>query len=135
MPEQVLIVTGASGGIGSAIATMCARRGCRVCVHYFANRGATESIASSIRDGGGHAVAVQADIRQERDVERLFDETARSLGEATALVNNAAVLEQQMRMSRMDADRVQRVFATNVLGSFLYAKQAVRLCCKEQQPG
>ncbi|MBL8229470.1 MAG: SDR family oxidoreductase [Bryobacterales bacterium] len=121
-----MIVTGASGGIGSAIATMGASHGYRVCVHYFTNRRAAESIATSIRDRGSHAVAVQADVRQEGDVERLFDETASSLGEVTALVNNAAVLEKQMPMSGIDADRVQRIFATNFLGSFLCAKQAVR---------
>jgi NAD(P)-dependent dehydrogenase (short-subunit alcohol dehydrogenase family) len=79
-----------------------------------------------IETEGGHALAIQADISVESDVVRLFTEIDSQLGRLTALVNNAATLETQMRLDQMDAGRIARVFATNVTGSFLCAREAVR---------
>jgi NAD(P)-dependent dehydrogenase (short-subunit alcohol dehydrogenase family) len=81
---------------------------------------------SSISRDGGRAVAVQADIAIEGDVVRLFETCDRVLGRVTALVNNAGMLERQMRVEDMDAARLQRVFAANVTGAFLCAREAVR---------
>lgn len=81
---------------------------------------------SAIRDAGGRAISVQADISQEAEAVRLFETTDRELGRAAALVNNAATLERQTRLDSMDAARLRRVFATNVVGSFLCAREAVR---------
>ena len=123
---RVLLVTGAGRGIGAATARLAARRGYAVCVNYLKNRDAAAAVVSGITGEGGWAVAVQADVSVEADVVRLFETCDRELGRLNALVNNAGILETQMRVEAMDAARLQRVFATNVTGSFLCAREAVR---------
>jgi NAD(P)-dependent dehydrogenase (short-subunit alcohol dehydrogenase family) len=122
----VLIVTGGGRGIGAATAVMAAGRGFSVAVNYLQDQIAAESVVKTIEDGGGRAVAIQGDVSVEADVVRLFEESDRALGLPTALVNNAGILETQMRVDEMDAGRLQRVFATNVIGSFLCAREAVK---------
>jgi len=97
-----------------------------VCVNYRRSANAAAEVVASIEAVGGRAMAVQADIGMEADVVRLFEITDRELGRVTALVNNAATLERQMRLDSMDSGRLARVFATNVIGSFLCAREAVR---------
>jgi NAD(P)-dependent dehydrogenase (short-subunit alcohol dehydrogenase family) len=123
---RVLIVTGGSTGIGAATARLAARKGYHVCVNFLQRRDAAEEVVSGIRDASGVAVAVQADIGVESDVLRLFETTDCELGRVTALVNNAAAMEPQTRLDSVDAGRLQRLFATNVIGSFLCAREAVR---------
>jgi NAD(P)-dependent dehydrogenase (short-subunit alcohol dehydrogenase family) len=123
---QVLVVTGAGRGIGAATARLAGRRGYAVCVNYLRDRRAAEGVTTSILSEGGRAMAVQADVGSEADVMRLFEAVKRELGPVTALVNNAATLERQMRLDAMDAARLQRIFAANVVGSFLCAREAVR---------
>jgi NAD(P)-dependent dehydrogenase (short-subunit alcohol dehydrogenase family) len=122
----VLLVTGASRGIGAATARLAAQRGYAVCVNYLRNAGAAAAVVSGITGSGGRAVAVQGDVAVEADVVRLFESCDRELGPLDALVNNAGMLEKQMRVDAMDAGRLQRVFATNVTGSFICAREAVR---------
>jgi NAD(P)-dependent dehydrogenase (short-subunit alcohol dehydrogenase family) len=122
----VLIVTGASRGIGAATARLAAARGYSVCVNYLRQQSAAEDLVSAIRQKGGAALAVQADVSSESDVVRLFDTVTNQLGPITALVNNAGTVERQSRLDAMDAARLQRVFAINVFGSFLCAREAVR---------
>jgi NAD(P)-dependent dehydrogenase (short-subunit alcohol dehydrogenase family) len=124
--NQVLMVTGASRGIGAATARLAAQRGYSVCVNYRTNREAAESVIAAIEAQGGRAVAVQGDVTVEADVTRLFETSDKALGPLAALVNNAGVLETQMRVDAMDAGRLRRVFATNVIGPFLCARAAVR---------
>ena len=124
--RPIVIVTGASRGIGAATATLAAARGYAVCVNYLHRREAAERVVADIRAAGGRAEAVQADVAADADVARLFETCTARLGLPTALVNNAGILETQMRIDEMDAARWQRVFATNVLGSFLCAREAVR---------
>jgi NAD(P)-dependent dehydrogenase (short-subunit alcohol dehydrogenase family) len=124
--SQVLIVTGASRGIGAATAHLAAARGFRVCVNYCRQQQAAEAVVATIQQKGGAAVAVQADVSSESDVVRLFDSAVRQLGPLTALVNNAGTVERQSRLDSIDAARLHRVFATNVFGSFLCAREAVR---------
>jgi NAD(P)-dependent dehydrogenase (short-subunit alcohol dehydrogenase family) len=81
---------------------------------------------ATIRDSGGHAIAVQADVSEEAEVVRLFETTDRELGRVTALVNNAATLEAQTRLDSVDAARSRRLFSVNVIGSILCAREAVR---------
>ena len=120
------MVTGASRGIGAATAVLAARQGYAVCVNYMRNREAAGEVISRIRKEGGRAIPIQADIAVESDVERLFKECDVELGTLTALVNNAGILERHMRLDEMDAARLERVMATNIVGSFLCAREAVR---------
>src|SRR5438876_7639604 len=123
---QVLIVTGSSTGIGAATVLLAARRGYWVCVNYRHQDRAAGEIVSAIERERGRAIAVQADISNESDVMRLFETVDLQLGRVTALVNNAATLDRQMRVDAMDAARLQRIFATNVIGAFLCAREAGR---------
>lgn len=122
----VAIITGASRGIGAATARSAAAAGYAVCVNYRRDRAAAERVAADIAAAGGRAVAVAADVAVEADVVRLFETCDRALGPLTALVNNAGILETQMRVETMDAARLQRIFATNVIGAFVCAREAVR---------
>jgi len=124
--RRVALVTGGSRGIGAATARLLASRGYAVCVNYVARQDAADAVVSAIRDAGGEAVAVQADVGVEADVERLFATCDAELGAVAALVNNAGTLERQMRVETMDAARLLRVFTANVVGSFLCAREAVR---------
>jgi len=119
---KILIVTGGSRGIGAATARLAAQRGYAVCVNYLQDRAAAEQVAGGIKN----AIAVQADIGVEDDVVRLFETVDRELGRVTALVNNAATLESQMRLEQMDAARMQRMFSTNAIGTMLCSREAVR---------
>ena len=120
MSENVVIITGASRGIGAATAKLAARRGYAVCVNYATNRDAADRVATEITKAGGRAITAQADVAKEADVLRLFDAAAKGLGPVTALVNNAGILEQQMRLDEMEAGRFERVFATNITGAILW---------------
>jgi NAD(P)-dependent dehydrogenase (short-subunit alcohol dehydrogenase family) len=126
MNKGVVIITGASRGIGAAVARLAGARGYAVGVNYRADRQAADAVVGAIEAGGGRALAVQADVAREDDVHRLFDTCDRELGTLTALVNNAGVLELQARLDAIDTGRLQRVFATNVFGAFACARQAVR---------
>ena len=120
-----LLVTGGSRGIGAATARLAATRGYAVCVNYLERRQEAQVIVDAIREQGGQAVAVQADIASEAEVVRLF-RTVDALGTLSALVNNAGTLEPQSRLDMMDAARLGRILATNVVGSFICAREAVR---------
>jgi NAD(P)-dependent dehydrogenase (short-subunit alcohol dehydrogenase family) len=123
---RVMIVTGGGRGIGAATARLAAAQGYAVCVNYASNREAADEVVAGIAGSGGNAIAVQADVAVEAEVVRLFAETDRVLGRVTALVNNAGILQRQMRVEQMDAARIGRVFAVNVTGSFLCAREAVK---------
>lgn len=124
--HRIVLITGASRGIGAATARLAAERGYAVCVNYRRNPEAAERIVRDIESAGGRAIAVAADVSAESDVVRLFEACDRRLGTLTALVNNAAMLEAQMRLDEMDAGRLQRVFATNVIGAFMCCREAAR---------
>jgi NAD(P)-dependent dehydrogenase (short-subunit alcohol dehydrogenase family) len=124
--SKVMIVTGGSRGIGAATAVLAAQRGYAVCVNYVSNRAAADGIVATIEKAGGKAIAVGADVACEPDVVRLFETVDRTLGRVDALVNNAAILDVQMRLESVDAVRLNRILATNVTGAFLCAREAVR---------
>jgi NAD(P)-dependent dehydrogenase (short-subunit alcohol dehydrogenase family) len=123
---KVVLITGASRGIGAATARLAAARGYAVAVNYRADRAAAERVVAGIRDEGGTAVAIGADVASENDVVRLFAAVDNELGMLTALVNNAGMLERQMRVETMDAARVARVLATNVTGALICAREAIK---------
>lgn len=126
MSLPVLLITGGGRGIGAATAKLAAQRGYAVGVNYLRDQAAAERVVEAIRAEGGRACALQGDVSSEDDVIRLFAEVERELGPLSALVNNAGILERQMRVDEMDAARWARVLATNVTGSFLCAREAVR---------
>jgi NAD(P)-dependent dehydrogenase (short-subunit alcohol dehydrogenase family) len=122
----VLIVTGGSRGIGAATARLAAERGYDVCVNYRRDDRAAQEVVAAVERAGLRGSAVAADVASETDVARLFDVVDRTLGRVTALVNNAGVLEAQARVEHIDGARLARVFAVNVTGAFLCAREAVR---------
>jgi NAD(P)-dependent dehydrogenase (short-subunit alcohol dehydrogenase family) len=124
--NNALIITGASRGIGAATARLAGAAGYSVCVNYRRNQAAAEAVVAGIEAAGGTAIAVGADVSVEDDVRRLFETADQRLGRLAGLVNNAGMLEAQMRVESMDAARLHRVLATNVVGAFLCAREAVR---------
>ncbi len=124
--QKVLLITGASRGIGAATARLAARRGWAVAVNYHRQRDAAQAVVDAIRADGGRAVALAGDVANEADVLRLFADTEAALGPLSALVNNAGVLAPQMPLADMDVARWQRMLATNVLGPLLCCREAVR---------
>lgn len=123
---KVVVVTGGSRGIGAATAHLAAERGYAVCVNYNHNKKAADTVVSAIERTGGQAIAVAADVSSESDVIQLFKIVDKELGIVTALVNNVGILEHQMKLEDMDASRLSRIFATNISGYFLCAREAVR---------
>jgi NAD(P)-dependent dehydrogenase (short-subunit alcohol dehydrogenase family) len=124
--NNVMLITGAGRGIGAATALLAAQRGHAVAVNYRTNREAADALVAAIARDGGHAIAIRADVAVEEDVLRMFDTVDRELGRLGALVNNAGILERQMPVERMSVDRLARIFATNVIGSFLCAREAIK---------
>ena len=124
--KKVIIITGGSRGIGAATARLAATRGYAVCITYLRNEAAASTVVRDISETGGEAIAVAADVSVEADIVRLFERVDAELGKVTALVNNAGILEHQARVEEMDSARLSRVFATNVFGSFICAREAVR---------
>ena len=125
MVKKIAIITGASRGIGAATATRLASDGYNICVNYLTDAKAADSVVETAKSHGVQAIAVQADIALEADVERLFNTTDKELGSPYALINNAAILFQQSRVIDMNAERINKLLATNVTGCFLCCKQAV----------
>ena len=121
--EKVLLVTGGGRGIGAECARLAAERGYAVAVNYRGNRSAAEALVAKL---DGKAIAVQADVASEADVLRMFQTVDRELGRLTALVNNAGIVDRGMKVADMTAERVARMFAINVTGSFLCAREAVK---------
>ena len=124
--SEVMLVTGASRGIGAATARLAAARGFAVAVNYMASRKAAEALVNEIAGAGGRAIAMQGDVAVEADVKRLFETVDGELGPLGVLINNAGILETAMRLDEMAVERWQRVLATNVVGSFLCAREAIR---------
>ena len=124
--KKVILVTGGSRGIGAATSRLAAARGYAVCVNYIRDRDAADRVVADCRRSGVEAITVQADVAVEADVVRLFQAVDRELGRVTALVNNAGILETQMRVDQMDAGRIGRILAANVTGTLLCCREAVR---------
>jgi NAD(P)-dependent dehydrogenase (short-subunit alcohol dehydrogenase family) len=122
----VIIVTGASRGIGAACAVHAGRRGYKVCVNYLASAERAEQVVAQIRDAGGEAIAVQANAGDEADILRLFAETDDKLGPVSALVNNAGTTGDVGRLEDIEARVIEDTFRLNVTGPFLCAREAVR---------
>lgn len=134
--KKIILITGGSEGIGAATAYLAAKQGYIVCLNYRKNTVSAHQVVENIKAEGGQAFAFQADISIESEVENLFDAIDKQVGTITALVNNAGIIEPQQRFSEMSAERLHKVFATNVIGSFLCAREAVkRMSSKNQGAG
>lgn len=121
-----MIVTGGGRGIGAATAALAAIRGYSVVVNYVRDKPAAEDLVLRIRQSGGRAVAVQADVSQESDVAQLFQIADREFGNLAVLVNNAGAVDRQARVEEMNEARLRRMFAVNVIGSIMCATEAIR---------
>ena len=124
--SAVVLITGASRGIGAATALLAARAGYAVAVNYAANSLAADEVVRQIRQAGGNAMTVQADVADESQVLKMFEKVDAKLGRLTALVNNAGVVDQTSRVDAMSMARFRRMFEINVYGSFVCAREAVR---------
>ncbi len=124
--SKVILITGGSRGIGAATARLAAADGYAVAIAYHQNVQAARTVVDELLADGHRAIAVQADIASEQAVGHLFTTVDQQLGELSGLVNNAGVLDKQCRVDAIDVDRMQRIFSTNIIGSFLCAQQAVR---------
>jgi NAD(P)-dependent dehydrogenase (short-subunit alcohol dehydrogenase family) len=127
VPNQnsVLIVTGGSRGIGAATSLLAAERGYAVVVNYAGNVEAAEAVVAAIHAKDGEAIAVRGDVSLPEDVEHIF-KAADRLGPLTGLVNNAGVIGRTSRVEGLDAERIARILAVNVTGSFLCAIAAIK---------
>jgi len=123
--SKIMLVTGGGRGIGAATCRLAAARGYAVAVNYAQNRATADALVRDIVAGGGAAIAVQADVAVEAEVEAMFATVDRELGTLSVLVNNAGIVDIAMRFDEMDAARWQRMFAVNVIGAMNCAKQAV----------
>ena len=124
--RPVIVITGGGRGIGAATAKLAAARGHAVCVNYLHGREPAEDVVRYITARNGEAIAIQADISSEADVVSMFRQVDSRLGRLSALVNNAATLEDQMRLDSMEAARIARIFAVNAIGSMVCAREAVK---------
>jgi len=124
--DKVLLVTGGSRGIGAASCRLAARQGWAVAVNYTANSLAADAVVREIRATGGRAMAVQADVADEAQVMRMFEQVDAKLGRLTGLVNNAGVVDVTARVEDMSVARWKRMFDINVIGSLICAREAVR---------
>ena len=124
--EKTLLVTGGSRGIGAATALLAARHGYAVAVNYATHSAAADEVVRKIRAAGGRAFSVQADVAVEKDIMAMFKKIDIEFGRLDALVNNAGVVDQTSRVDAMTMARLQRMFAVNVFGSFLCAREAIK---------
>lgn len=124
--NPVVLITGASRGIGAAAALLAAQKGYAVAVNYTRNSLAADEVVRQIRSAGGTGITVQADVADESQVMAMFEKVDAKLGGLSALVNNAGVVDVACRVDAMDLTRLKRMFDTNVLGTFVCAREAVR---------
>ncbi|MFM1818236.1 MAG: 3-oxoacyl-[acyl-carrier-protein] reductase FabG [Pseudomonadota bacterium] len=124
--DKVLLVTGGSRGIGAATCKLAARHGWAVAVNYTANSLAADTVVRDIRAQGGRAMAVQADVANEAQVLRMFEQVDAKMGHLTGLVNNAGVVDVTAKVQDQSLERWHRMFDINVMGSMLCAREAVR---------
>jgi len=123
--KPVLLVTGASRGIGAATALLAARQGWAIAVNYSQNAAAAEAIVKQIKAQGGQAVSIQADVGDEAQIKHLFTQVDTQLGRLTGFVNNAGVLDVALRVDEMGWERLERMMRINVIGAIVCAREAI----------
>jgi NAD(P)-dependent dehydrogenase (short-subunit alcohol dehydrogenase family) len=125
-PTRILLVTGGSRGIGAAAAVLAARAGWDVAINYTRDATAAEAVAAEVRALGRRAMVVQADVADEAQVLAMFAAVDASLGRVTGLVNNAGIVDLPARVDEMSLQRLQRMWAVNITGSFVCAREALK---------
>jgi NAD(P)-dependent dehydrogenase (short-subunit alcohol dehydrogenase family) len=123
---RTILVTGASRGIGAATAVACAAKGWDVAVNYSRDEPAAQAVAARVRGLGRRAIVVAADVADEAAVLAMFARIDAELGALAGLVNNAGVVDVQARVDQTSLARLQRMFAINVFGSFVCAREAIK---------
>lgn len=129
MPNPVMLITGASSGIGAATALLAAERGYDLVITYLSNRAQAEAVAQKITALGRRALCVQADVGIEGDVINLFTQIDNTFGRLDVLVNNAGILRQKLFRDTQVAE-LEKLFAVNVIGSFICAREAIKRMSK-----
>jgi NAD(P)-dependent dehydrogenase (short-subunit alcohol dehydrogenase family) len=124
--SRTCLITGASRGIGRAVAIQSGKLGWRVGVNYAANADAAAETVRSVVAAGGQALAIPGDVSLERDVIAMFDATEQAFGPITALVNNAGIVGVKSTLADMTLERIKRIFDINVLGAYLVAREGAR---------
>jgi NAD(P)-dependent dehydrogenase (short-subunit alcohol dehydrogenase family) len=124
--DKVVLITGASRGIGAACALLAAQQGWAVAVNYVANSLAADDVVRQIRAAGGTAMTIKADVANEADVLRMFETVDAKLGRLQGLVNNAGVVDVAARVDAMSVARLERMWTTNITSSFVCAREAVK---------
>jgi NAD(P)-dependent dehydrogenase (short-subunit alcohol dehydrogenase family) len=134
--SKVLLVTGASRGIGAATATLAATRGYDVAVNYLRDAKAADAVVAAIKTAGRRAVAVQGDMAKEADVTRVFAATDKELGPVTHLVYNSGTTGSNSRLEAADVAMMREVIELNVLGALMCVKAAIpRMSVKQSGQG
>lgn len=121
-----LIITGGGRGIGAATALLGARKGYAVCVNYNHRATQAEQVVAAIRENGGQAIAVQADVSDETAIKTMFDTAVNELGPLVALVNNAGITGKLGKLIDLEANNLRRLLEVNILGTILCSREAVR---------
>src|SRR5579885_120506 len=124
--NKVAIVTGASRGIGAATAKLLAEKGFAVCINYHTSGERAEAVAADINNNQGKAITVKGDMSSEHDIIELFEQVDHELGPVTALINNAGTNGGICEVENITSDCLQSVFATNVFGTFIACREAVK---------
>lgn len=130
--SKVILITGGSRGIGAATVRLAAQQGYDVCFSYHSQQSIAEQLVQELEAQGAKIACMQADIGQESDILRLFEFCDQTFGSLHALINNAGILETQMRVQDMEVARLQRIFNTNVISSFICAREAINRMSTQQ---
>jgi len=125
LKKRVALITGGGRGIGAATARLANKKGWSICINYQSRNDSAEKLVDEINESGGSAISVKADISKEADVISLFN-TVDKFGKIQALINNAGVIAPQSPLVDVSADRLHKIFNTNIVGSFLCAREAVK---------
>ncbi|MDR3517256.1 MAG: SDR family oxidoreductase [Azospirillaceae bacterium] len=129
---KTILVTGGSRGIGRATACLCGARGWSVAINYVGNQRAAEATAEAVRAAGGQAALVQGDVAVEADVIAMFDAAMEHFGPLDGVVINAGIVAPSLPLAEIDAARLQRMFAVNVFGAYLCARESARRLARDR---